>query len=180
VVRPAAAEAPAKTGDKMNSSIPLGTNAMPFKFDKINWLAVLVAGLVAFLVGGVWYTALFGQLWIDLQGFSPDQVQEMQARMPPPLFFGGMFVCYLLLAFILALLLTGFDRPTATTGAVLGLLVWLGPAAAIAMTGHLAGGKPIGLYLIDTGCQLVYLVLIGALLGGWRKRAPLLPVSQFS
>ena len=69
---------------------------------------------------------------------------------------------------VLALLLTGFERPTAFTGAVLGALVWLGPAASIGMTGHIANGKPIGLFAIDTTCQLIYLVLMGALLGGWR------------
>ena len=59
---------------------------MPFKVSEINWLAVAVAGLIAFLVGGVWYTALFGQLWIKLQGYSPEQVKEMQAQMSPPIF----------------------------------------------------------------------------------------------
>src|SRR5438552_3978857 len=141
---------------------------MPFKVSEINWLAVAVAGLIAFLVGGVWYTALFGQLWIKLQGYSPEQVKEMQAQMSPPIFFGGMLVSYLVLAFVLALLLTGFERPTAFTGAVLGALVWLGPAASIGMTGHIANGKPIGLFAIDTTCQLIYLVLMGALLGRWR------------
>ena len=35
---------------------------MPFKFDEINLLAVLVAGLATFFLGGLWYTALFGKL----------------------------------------------------------------------------------------------------------------------
>ncbi len=37
---------------------------MPFKLPDINILAVIVAALVAFFVGGVWYTALFGKQWV--------------------------------------------------------------------------------------------------------------------
>ena len=30
---------------------------MPFKLSEVNFLAVLVAAIVGFLIGGVWYTA---------------------------------------------------------------------------------------------------------------------------
>ena len=77
-----------------------------------------------------------------------------------------MLLGYLVLAAALALLLSGFAEINVTTGIVLGLLFWLG-AAAIAMTGHIASDKVHGIYLIDVACQLVYLVLMGALLGAW-------------
>jgi hypothetical protein len=140
---------------------------MPFDLAKINVWAVLVAGLIAFLVGGVWYTALFGKRWVRLQGFTPEQVKEMQAKMSPPLFFGGMLVSYFVLAVALAAVLTAFSAPTMTSGAALGVAFWLG-VAGIYRTNHIASGKPLGVYLIDVGCDLVYLVLMGALLGAWR------------
>lgn len=140
---------------------------MLFDLAKINWLAVLCAALIAFLVGAVWYSVLFGQLWIKLHGFSETKIKEMQANMSPPRFFGGMLLSYLVLASALAVLLSGFPEPGATTGLAVGLIVWLA-AAAIALTGHIASDKVFGLYLIDVSCQLVYLVLMGALLGVWR------------
>jgi len=140
---------------------------MPFDFAKLNVWAVLVAALIAFVVGAVWYTALFGKLWIALHGFSAQKVKEMQAAMSPPRFFGGMLASYLALALALGLMLTALPEPTALTGAALSLLVWLG-CAAIVMTGHIASDKRLGIYLIDVGCQLVYLVLMGVLLGAWR------------
>ena len=140
---------------------------MPFDFAKINWLAVLVAALVAFFVGAIWYTALFGKLWIKLHGFSEEKVKEMQANMSPPRFFGGMLLSYLVLALALAILLTGFATPNIATGILLGLVFWLG-SSAIAATGHIASDKVYGVYLIDAGCHLVYLVLMGALLGAWQ------------
>jgi hypothetical protein len=141
---------------------------MPFKIAEVNYVAVLVAGLVAFLVGGVWYTALFGKLWIRLQGYSNEKIKEMKANMSPVRFFGGMLLSYLVLAWVVAIILTGLPDPDARTGAILGFLLWLGPAAAIGFTGHLPSDKPLAVYLIDTGCQLVYLVLMGLLLGAWR------------
>jgi hypothetical protein len=140
---------------------------MPFHLAGVNYLAVLVSALVAFLVGGLWYTALFGKLWVKLHGYTPEHVKEMQVRRPPPAFFGGMIASYVLLALVLALLLSGFQEKTVLTGVALGALLWAGPTAAIAFTGHLAGDKPLLLYLIDAGCPLVYLVLMGAILGAW-------------
>jgi hypothetical protein len=140
---------------------------VPFDLAKINIWAVLVAALIAFFIGGLWYTALFGKLWVRLHGYSEEKVKQMQAAMSPPLFFGGMFLSYLVLSFALAVLLTGFTDPNVLTGLALGLVFWIG-AAAVAMTGQIASDRSNGIYLIDTGCNLVYLIFMGALLGFWR------------
>jgi hypothetical protein len=140
---------------------------MPFRLSEVNFAAVLVAGLVAFVVGAVWYTALFGKFWMRLQAYSDERMAAMKARRPMPMFLGIMFVAYLVLAFAIALLLTGIPERNAMTGAVVGAILWLGPAAAIGLTGHIATDRADGLYLIDVGCQLVYLVLMGLILGAW-------------
>ena len=140
---------------------------MPFKLSEVNFVAVFVAALVAFVVGAVWYTAIFGKLWVKLQGYSEERMAAMQARRPMPVFLGIMFVAYLVLAFAIAFLLTGILERNAMTGAVVGAVLWLGPAAAIGLTGHIATDKADGLYLIDVGCELVYLVLMGVILGAW-------------
>jgi small-conductance mechanosensitive channel len=134
----------------------------------VNYLAVLVAALAAFLLGGLWYTALFGRKWRELQGITEEKVKEMQARRPPAAFFGGMMASYLILALAMAWLFGGLGIDSAASGMIAGLLIWLGPAAAIGMTGHLASDKPIGVYAIDTSFQLLYLIGMGAILGGWR------------
>lgn len=138
------------------------------RLGEINYLAVLVAGLAAFLLGGLWYTALFGRRWRELQRITEEKMKEMQARRPPPVFFGGMLACYTVLALAIAVLFAGLGVDTTLKGAVAGFLLWIGPAAAIGMTGHLASDKPIGVYAIDVSFQFLYLVLMGAILGGWR------------
>lgn len=141
---------------------------MTIQLSAINYLAVVVAGFLAFMLGGLWYQALFGKLWLRLHGFSEEKVKEMQAKRPPTVFFSGMIACYLVVSFVMAILITSLSVTSALDGAVLGALVWLGPAAAIGMTGHLASDKDLGIYLIDVSFQLVFLLMMGAILGAWR------------
>src|SRR6516225_9879484 len=113
---------------------------MPFDCTKINYLAVLVAGLINFFVGALWYTVLFGKLWIQLNGFSEQQIKEMQAKMSPPRFFGGQILSQLVLAVAVAMLLTGFAEITVSTGLTVGVLVWVA-SAAISATIHIASDR---------------------------------------
>ena len=140
---------------------------MTIDLSGINYPAVLVAGLGTFVLGGVWYTVLFGKLWQRLHSYTEEKIKEMQAKMSPPTFFGGMILCYLVLALAVAVLVTTFKIESAYDGAVLGALLWLA-AAAIGMTGHLASSKVFGIFLIDVSFQLIYLVLMGVVLGAWR------------
>ncbi len=46
-------------------------------FSLINWLAVLVAGLSAFVVGGIWYSRpLFGNAWMVDSNLTEDQIKQ--------------------------------------------------------------------------------------------------------
>ena len=40
---------------------------MTSDFDSFNIWAVLTAGVAAFMIGGAWYTALFGKAWQKAQ-----------------------------------------------------------------------------------------------------------------
>lgn len=43
----------------------------------INWLAVLVAGISSFVVGGIWYSpGLFGKAWMKDNGLTEDDVKK--------------------------------------------------------------------------------------------------------
>jgi len=43
----------------------------------INYWAVLVAALATFMLGGLWYTALFGKAWARLSGYSDAKLAEI-------------------------------------------------------------------------------------------------------
>ncbi len=140
---------------------------MTSDFDNFNIWAVLTAGVAAFMIGGAWYTVLFGKAWQKAQGYNEAKVKELQSKFSPPLFFGTMIICYLVLALAMSLIIhaTGFN--TVIGGAVLGFLVWI-IVACVGLTGHISRDVAIAGYFIDASYQFIYCIGIGALLGIWQ------------
>jgi hypothetical protein len=141
---------------------------MELRIGDVNWWAVLVAAVATFFLGALWYTALFGKLWVRLNGYTDEQVKQMQKDRPPPVFFGTMIASYLLLALVVAVLVGSCNISSARDGAALGFLLWLGVAVCIGLTSWVASSKRFGVYAIDLTYQLVFLIMTGAILGGWR------------
>ena len=142
---------------------------MPWlKLEGINWLAVLVAAVAVFMLGGLWYTALFGKLWQRLHGYSDAKLKELQAKRPPQVFFGILIASYLVLAAGIAVLFNSSGIHSAPQGAAVGGLLWLGLAAPIGATAYIASDRHIGIFIIDLAYQAVFLAMAGAILGGWR------------
>ena len=133
----------------------------------VNWFAVLAAGLITFFIGGAWYTALFGKAWLAASGYSEEQMAKMHVERPMPVYFGTLVACYIIIAFFVALLVQATGVKSAGQGGVLGILLWC-VSAPIAVTAHISSPKKWGAYLVDVSYQLVYLVLMGALLAWWR------------
>jgi hypothetical protein len=141
---------------------------MPFDLGTVHWPAVAAAGVAAFMLGGMWYSAIFGKLWIELMGYTPEKVAEIKAKMSPAKFLGGMVVCYVILAIAVSLLVGALNLKGPAQGAALGFILWFGPAAAIGFTGHLASERKLGIYVLDAGFQLVALLTQGIILASWR------------
>jgi uncharacterized protein DUF1761 len=132
-----------------------------------NWPAIAVAALAAFLIGGLWYSPLlFANAWARGHGYTPEKLGAMRARAGWT--YACSFACFLLMAFVLHLFLSRMGADTVSTGAAWGFHAWLGFAFPIGLIANLYSDKPIAAFLIDAGCQLVYLVAMGAVLGGWR------------
>lgn len=140
---------------------------MTVDFGSVNWLAVAVAGVAAFMLAGVWYTALFGKLWQKAHHLDEEMMKKMQSMRPMPVFLAMQLVCYFAVAIGLALLVTGIGINSAGGGATLGALVWL-VVAAVMCTNHLPTMTTWTGYFIDVSCAAVYCVGSGALLGAWR------------
>src|SRR5215211_1433993 len=70
------------------------SSSMAVDFSQINWLAVIVAGLVSFFIGGAWYSAIFQKVWVEHSRYSEEQMNAMKAVRPMPVFMGMMVVAY--------------------------------------------------------------------------------------
>ncbi|MEK6373833.1 MAG: DUF1761 domain-containing protein [Acidobacteriota bacterium] len=136
-------------------------------FPQVNYLAVLVAAIVNFILGGLWYSkALFATKWIALMGKSEEELKAKAA--PMPVLFIQAFICGLVVAWVLATVLNHFAPVTPLRGALVGALCWLGFTAATTYATAIFSSTPKGLWLINAGYDLVSFVLMGAILGAWR------------
>ena len=129
----------------------------------LNVLAVLTAAVAAFLIGGLWYSpALFHRQWMRANRYTDADLAggNMAA------IFGLAFLFALVMAANLAMFL---DAPGTTMdwGAAAGGLSSIWVALGIG-TVALFERRPAAYTLINGGYWVVVLVVMGAILGGWR------------
>ena len=135
----------------------------------INWLAVLVSGIVIFMLGGLWYSpVLFAKPWIALMGRTEEELRARAKSGSMPAMYGTVFLCGLISAFVLAVVIEAFGATTVVAGALVGALSWLGFAGATSFGSSLFSFEPRKLWLINSGYNLVSFVVTGAILAAWR------------
>jgi hypothetical protein len=134
---------------------------------QVNYLAVLVTGVVIFALGGLWYSpVLFAKKWMSLMGKTEDELKAALSSMP--LAYASVFVCGLLTSFALAIILNHFTELTPLRGAKVGALCWLGFAGATSYGSGLFSMQPKLLWLINSGYNLAAFVIAGVILAVWR------------
>ncbi len=138
----------------------------------VNWLAILVAGIVIFVLGGLWYSPiLFSKKWLALQNKTEEQMRAEAAGANMPLMYASAFITGLIIAGAMAMVFAHIanDMPmNAAHGALLGAILWLGFAATTSYATALFSGKPRQLWFIDSAYNLVSFVLAGIILAVWR------------
>ena len=132
-------------------------------FHGLNLWAVLVAAISAFLLGGLWYAPfLFGGVWKKANGFGADEPPAANAR---------IFILSFLLSLVMALNLAMFLNDPKTNlawGATAGFLAGFGWVAMGIGIVSLFERRPWSYVLVNGGYLTVALVVMGAILGGWR------------
>jgi Protein of unknown function (DUF1761) len=133
---------------------------------QVNVLAILVAAVAAFALGALWYSpVLFAKQWMKAHGYTPDKLEAMKKRMGRA--YGVSFVCFLVMAAAMAILIHRLDVGSVFGGIKLGGLCWVGFAATISLTANMYTDKPLSTYVIDAGYQLVYMVIMGIIVAVW-------------
>lgn len=133
---------------------------------QINYLAVGIAAIVPMFLGAIWYSPLmFGKLWMTAHGHTPEKLETMKKQMGRAYLVS--MLCYLIMAFALAILVSLTGASSMAQGAGLGLLVWLGFLATVGLTGHMFSDNRLSAYLLDVGFQGVYAVIMGMILAAW-------------
>lgn len=130
----------------------------------VNYLAVLVSGLAAFVVGMLWYSpVLFGDLWMKLANVK--KTKPSSGEMAVLSLLG--LVLALVTAFVLAHFIAAIGAVGPAEGAEVAFWAWLGFVATKFAGRVLWEGVSFKLFLINGAYELVVMLAMGVILGAW-------------
>lgn len=127
----------------------------------IHWLAVAVAAIAGFPLGALWYGPLFGSAWMALTGITKERARRAN--------MGKIYGTTLVLNIIIATSLAMFIGSTADLqdGLFAGFMAGLTYVAAAFGITYLFEFRPLKLWAINAGYQVVVFSIMGAILGVW-------------
>lgn len=134
---------------------------------RLNWGAVVLAGIADWILGAVWFTA-FRAPWQAGTRIPPE---ELQAYMAHPNFWPYIvsLVCSILIAYVIARVLSGHQTRSLLRGTSIGLLVGL--AAAVAMITEMVFEiRPVSFIMISAAYPLLGCLLMGIVVGAWKPK----------
>jgi hypothetical protein len=134
-------------------------------FAGLSLFAIVLAAVVSFMFGWLWYGILFPKQWMAAAGKTEADLKAQGGPTPTP--FVISFVALLVMAWVLAGVIghLGTGAITLRSGLIAGALMWLGFVATTLAVNHtFQGAKPV-LTLLDGGHWLGVLLLQGAVIG---------------
>src|SRR5258708_33642315 len=88
---------------------------------------------------------------MQAQGYTPEKLEEMKKKKGLTRAYVGSALCYLVMAYVVALLAAYTGSTTLAQGIWLGFLFWLGLAPPIRVPANLFSPKPAAPWGIDAG-----------------------------
>ncbi len=137
----------------------------------VNYLAILVCGVVAMIIGSIWHGPLFGKAQMEVMEAdkcTPEQKEAMRKAM------GGMYVVQFILALITAWALDMMILHWAGSASAvkLALFAWFGFILTQIGSGALWSGKPKKLswkmFWIGAGGTLITFIAYALILSNWK------------
>jgi hypothetical protein len=129
----------------------------------MNWLAIICAAAAYWVLGAIWYMALFGKTWAA--AIQKHGVTLQQSGMAMKMI--GNFIGNLVAAVIMARLIGRIGTADLMHGLRLGVGVGVGFSATALSIQYLWESKPIKIWLIDASYHVLGCALLGAILAVW-------------
>ena len=134
-------------------------------FDNLNYWAILVSGLTYWIIGGVWYAAIFTKQYQTVLNFDEETKKKADKDFPKALvvhFGSGLITSFFLANFVRV---TG--SASIWDGMFCGFIVWLAIAFTINLNYLMFEKKPTAWFLINTGFFLIAFTVMGGILTVW-------------
>ena len=132
----------------------------------VNYWAILLSALAAFVSSYVWYSA-FAEQMLRLHPLSPSTPEGMVR--PPAWKMGVEIVRDLILASVLAWLTRGLGVSRGPAAAGLAVLLWIAFPLLLWSGAVMWENVPVELAAIHSGDWLLKLVLVTVIVAVWRK-----------
>ena len=126
----------------------------------VNLIIVLVAAVVSFVSGGIYWGIIANPL-TKLLGKVPDEV-----KMPPAGLIAS-FLTRVVVAYVLAIFINYAGAQSALAGAAFALLAWCGFVITISIGQAAFGQISWTTTIVNAGESLLGYVLMGAVIGAW-------------
>ena len=137
----------------------------------INIAAILVATVVNFILGFVWYTTLFMKMWTKEMGYDPNMRPDKKAMVKGMVL---MVIGNFLFAWVLAFYLAGWqyipgvkEMGPFANGVNSALSVWIGFYIPVHLHAIVWEKKTWKLFAINGGYHLVSLLVVALILSYW-------------
>ncbi|MGA3263510.1 MAG: DUF1761 domain-containing protein [Terracidiphilus sp.] len=132
-----------------------------------NYLAILIAAIACFLLEAGWYS-YFLQSW--LEGIGRTQAWLMNTGVNQALQFVTALVAEALMAAAISCVTQLTGPQTALRGIKVAALLWLGFVLTTLSTEYIFEVRTFKLLGINTGFWLLGMMVMGAIVGGWKKK----------
>lgn len=130
---------------------------------EINWLAVIVVGIIYFLIVFFWYYPnIFGNMWLELVG--KDGVAKSKIIKESIVMVFTSIISVLIIEILIDLTMWN-DIGSAV---LIGLLVWIGFVAMVAINQNIFNDRGVKLFFIEYGSYLVAFLVSAIILAVWQ------------
>jgi Protein of unknown function (DUF1761) len=138
---------------------------MPSK--NIKHAAAWVGAIAFFVWGYIWFGLIFKSQIAQIMSMSSFHAPDPSDPKP----YIVAFLMALVLAYGTAIALADSSTPTAQHGISFGIFMGIVFFASVRLTQTMFAGVPLSSWLLDIGWALIGFAIVGAIVGGWPRRA---------
>lgn len=134
---------------------------------QINFMAVIISAIIFFVIGSIWFSFIFRDMWVRELAHHNVIIKEPSAH---TIMMNMIltFVQNIIVSFAIAYLVVMTNSTTMISGLYLGLIAGCGFSAAAIGGVFIWEGRSLRLFFIDAGYQVLGVVTAAIILSLWR------------
>jgi len=144
---------------------------------RLNWVAILVAAIASFLFEALWFSVFMNE-WLAGIGRTREWLTTATG-VTPAIQYAVAILCSVIAAAILSICIQASGEHTARRGILCAAVIWFGFIATSWAKAYIFEVRTFQIFAIYTGYYLIDLILMGAIVGAWKKKSEV-PARKFS